>query len=80
MLIGDLQLSEAGRRENSNITRLAGKTTRYEKTKTYFNKPSKWLKRMIVREQACVFSLFEFGFIVPAVPKCYFDIICADVA
>ena len=33
---------------------------------------------MILREQENVF-LFEFGLIVPAVLKCLFDIICADV-
>ena len=38
--------------------------------KMYFNKPSKWLKRMTVRDQENVF-LFEFGFIVPAVLKCF---------
>ena len=32
---------------------------------------------MILKEQENVF-LFEFGVIVPAIPK-YFDIICADV-
>ena len=49
----------------------AGKTPRYRKTKTYFNKPSKWLKRMIVRGQENAF-LFEFGLIVKAVIKCLF--------
>ena len=34
----------------------------------YFNKPTKWLKRMIVREQENVF-LFEFGLIVAAALK-----------
>ena len=33
---------------------------------------------MILREQENV-SLFEFGLIVPAVLKCLFGIICADV-
>ena len=33
---------------------------------------------MIVRDQENIF-LFEFGHIVPAVLKCLFDIICADV-
>ena len=36
---------EAGKREDNKITRLAGKTPRYRKTKMYFNKPSKWLKK-----------------------------------
>ena len=51
------------------ITRLTRKTSRYGKTNTYFNEPSKWLKRMIVRDQENVF-LFEFGLVVPAVQKC----------
>ena len=37
------------------ITRLAGKTPKYRKTETYFNKTSKWLKRMIARDQENVF-------------------------
>ena len=49
-----------------------------KKTKTYFNNPGKWLKRMIVREQENVF-LFEFGLIVAAVLKCLFCVICADL-
>ena len=51
--------------------RLIGKTPRYGKTKTYFNKPSKWLKKMIVGDQENVF-VFEFGLIVAAVLKCLF--------
>ena len=39
-----------------------------EKTKTYFNKSGKWLKKMIVRDQENVF-LFEFGLIVTAGTK-----------
>ena len=35
------------------------------------NKPSLWLKRMILGEQENVF-LFEMGLIVPAVLKCLF--------
>ena len=62
---------EAGRRKDNKITRLAGKAPRYGKTKTYVNKPSKWLKRVINRDQENV-SLFEFGLIVPAVLKCLF--------
>ena len=88
--IGDLQLRSQERiklysllkklkeEPNNKITGLTGKTPRYGKTKTYFNKPSKCLKRMIVRDQENVF-LSEFGLIVPAVLKCLFDIICADV-
>ena len=55
-------------------TRLQGlqeKLRGTEKTKRYFNKPSRWLKRMIAREQENVF-LFEFGLIVPAALKCLF--------
>ena len=40
-------------------------------TKSCFDKPSLWLKIMIVREEENVF-LFEFGLIVPAVLKCLF--------
>ena len=58
--------------EKKQSTRLIRKTPTYGKTKRYFNKPSKWLKRMIVRDQAGdrenVF-VFEFGLIVPAVLK-----------
>ena len=54
------------------------KNLRQGTTKTYLDKPSLWLKRMILREQENVF-LFEFGLIVPAVLNVYFDIICADV-
>ena len=46
---------EAGKREDNEITGLAGKTSRYGKTKTYFEKPSKWLKRVILREQDSAF-------------------------
>ena len=38
--------------------------------KTYLNKPSLWLKRMILGEQENVF--FLFGLIVRAVLKCLF--------
>ena len=62
---------EAGRRKENKITRLAGKTPRYGKTKMYLNKLSKWSKRMVFRNQENVF-LFEFGLIVPAVLKCLF--------
>ena len=44
---------------------------------TYFDKPSQWLKRLILRDQENVF-LLEFGLIVPAVPK-RLDIIYAGV-
>ena len=63
--------SPAKKREDNKITRLGGKAPRYGKTKKHFNKPSKWLKRMIVRDLENVF-LFEFGLIVPAVLKCLF--------
>ena len=53
------------------IKRLGGKIPRYEKTKRRFNKPSKWLKRMIVRDEENVF-LFEFGLILAAVLICLF--------
>ena len=53
----------------NNITGLAGKKPWSGKTKTYLDKPSLWLKRMILREQENVF-LFEFGLTVPAVLKC----------
>ena len=56
---------------DSKITGLAGKNPRSEKTKTYVDKPSLWLKRMTLREQENVF-LFEFGLVVPAVLKCLF--------
>ena len=54
-------------------TRLQGweETPRYGETKTYFNKPSEWLKRMILRDPENVF-VFEFGPIVPVVLKCLF--------
>ena len=48
---------EAGRRDDSKITGLTGKTPRYEKAKTYFDTPSKWLQKMILREQENVFLL-----------------------
>ena len=72
--IGDLQLSNWKKRKQQDYK--AGKKTprsrlRYGKTKTYFNKPSKWLERMIVRDQENVF-LFRFGLIVPAVLKYLF--------
>ena len=51
---------ETGRRKGNKITGLAGKTLRYGKTETYFDKPSKWLKRIILMEEENVF-LFEFG-------------------
>ena len=45
-------------RENPEAGR---KTLGYRKTKTYFDTPSKWLKRMIkIRDQENVF-VFEFG-------------------
>ena len=59
----EISSKEAGRRDDNKITGLAGKAPRYEKTKTYFDKPSKWLKRMIAKEQENVF-LFGFGLIV----------------
>ena len=64
---------EAGRREitDNKITGLAGETPRCEKTETDFDKPSKWLKIMILKEQRNVF-LFELGFFLPAVLKCSF--------
>ena len=60
--------SPAKKLEEENTTRLQGWE---KKTKTYFNKSNKWLKRIIVRDQENVF-LFEFGPIVPAVLKCLF--------
>ena len=56
----------------NKITGLAGKNLRQGKTRTYLDKPSVWLKRMMLREQENVF-LFEFGLIVPAVLKCLFS-------
>ena len=75
--------AQAGRREDNKMTKLGGKTPRYGKNKTYFNKPRKWLKRMIVRDQENVF-LFEFGLIVPELSyrryqNVYFDPIQAGV-
>ena len=52
----------------NKISGLAGKNQRQGKTKTYLDKPSLWLKRMVLREQENVF-LFEFGLIVQAVIK-----------
>ena len=49
----------------NKITGLAGKT------ESCLDKPTLWLKRMILREQVNV-SLFEFGPIVPAVLKYLF--------
>ena len=66
--------SPAKKLGEEKTTRLQGwqeKSRGTETIKTYFNKPSKWLKRMIVRDQENVF-LFEFGLIVPAVLKCLF--------
>ena len=48
--IGDLQLRTWKKRRHQDY-----KTSRYGKTKTYFNKPSNWLKRMTVRDQENVF-------------------------
>ena len=57
---------------------LAGKTLRYEKTKTYFNKASKWLKTIIVTDQNNV-SVFEFALTVRRYYNVCFQTICADV-
>ena len=65
-------------REHNKITKLAENTPRYGKTKTYFNKPSKRLKRTPVRDQENGFP-FESVLIIPEILKFYFDIICADV-
>ena len=62
---------ETERIDDNKITGLAGKTPRYGKTKTYFDTPSKWLERMILREQENVF-LSEFVLILAAVLKCLF--------
>ena len=42
---------EVGRREDNKITGLVRKIPRNGQTKTYFDMPSIWLKRMILREQ-----------------------------
>ena len=66
--------SPATKLEEATTTRLhrAGrKKPEVKKTETYFDKPSLWLKRMILRKEENVF-LFEFGIIVPAVLKCLF--------
>ena len=65
--------SPAKKLEEEKTTRLQGwqGNPDLQKTKTYFNKPSKWFKRMTVTDQKNVF-LFEFGLIVPAVRKCLF--------
>ena len=55
---------------DNKITGLTGKTPRYGKTKTYFNKPSKWLQRMIVRDQENVF-VFEFELYVTGGTKMF---------
>ena len=57
---------------------LPGKTSRYEKTKMYFNKASKWLKTIIVTNQNNVF-VFEFALIVWWYYNVCFHTICADV-
>ena len=62
------KLEEEERHQDYKTSR---KNPKVRKSKTYFNKPSKWLKRMIVKEQENVF-LFEFELIVPAVLKCLF--------
>ena len=68
--IRDLQLRSWKKRRQQDY-KTGRKTTRYGKTKMYFDKTSKWLKTMIVRDQENVF-LFEIGLIVPAVLKCLF--------
>ena len=72
--IGTPCRSPAKKLEEEKTTRLQGwegKPRGTEKTKTYFNKPSKCLKRMIIMDQENVFH-FEFRFIVLAVLKCLF--------
>ena len=63
---------------DKKIRGLTGKSPRYGKTKTYFNKPRKWLMRMILKEQENVF-VFKFRLTVPPVLNVYFNIIYADV-
>ena len=48
------------------------------KTKTYFNKASKWLRTIIVTDQDNV-SVFEFALIVRRYYNVCFHTICADV-
>ena len=57
----------------ANYLGLPGKKPEVRKSESLFdlNKPSLWLKRMILEEQGNVF-LFEFGLIIPAVLKCLF--------
>ena len=47
-------------------------TPRYRKTESCFDKPTKWLKRVIPRESENVF-FFKFGLIVSAALKCLFS-------
>ena len=67
---GDLQLRSWRKRRQQDY-KADRKNLEGRKTKAYFNKPSKWLKRLIVRDQENVF-LSGFGLIVPAVLKCLF--------
>ena len=74
--IGDLQLRSWKNREHQDYK--TDKKKPEVRKNCCFDKPSLWLKRMILEKQEHVF-LLEFGLIVPAVLKCSFDIICADV-
>ena len=67
----EISSKEAGGVKHNETTGLPGKSPREGKTKTYLDKPSLWLKRIILMEHENVF-LFEYGLIVPAVLKCLF--------
>ena len=71
--MGDLQP-----KDYNKITGLAGKTPRYGKNEPYFDKPSKWLKRMLLREQDKCFSFGIWTFCT-CVLNVYFHIVCTDV-
>ena len=53
----EISSKEAGRVKHNKTTRLPGKDPKKEKTKTYLDKPSLWLKRIILMEHEMFFFL-----------------------